>query len=111
MTKRLTDKQKEEIVKDFKSGITIDDLSQKYTFTNPTIIRYLKKNLGELLYKELLNKSKSLRGKSKSNEKKTTDLNELNFVNESLKYDSKILNEKILPQILLQLILFLKLLL
>ena len=94
MTKRLTDKQKEEIVKDFKSGITIDDLSQKYTFTNPTIIRYLKKNLGELLYKELLNKSKSLRGKSKSNEKKTTDLNELNFVNESLKYDSKILNEK-----------------
>ena len=54
MTKRLTEKQKEEIVKSFKSGKTIDDnLSKKYNCTNSTIIRNLKKNLGELKYKEI----------------------------------------------------------
>ena len=51
MTKRLTEKQKEDIVKSFKSGNDIDALSQKYSCTNSTIIRNLKKNLGELKYK------------------------------------------------------------
>ena len=59
LTKRLTEKQKEEIVKSFKSGLAIDVLSQKYNCTNSTIIRNLKKNLGELKYKELFKKSKS----------------------------------------------------
>jgi len=54
LTKRLTEKQKQEIVKSFKSGIDIDALSQKYSCTNSTIIRNLKKNLGELKYKELI---------------------------------------------------------
>ena len=54
MTKRLTEKQKEEILKSFKSGIDIDALSKKYNCTKSTIIRNLKKNLGELKYKELL---------------------------------------------------------
>ena len=56
MTKRLTEKQKEEIVKSFKSGVAIDVLSENFTCTIPTIIRNLKKNLGELKYKELINK-------------------------------------------------------
>ena len=66
MTKRLTEKQKEEIVKSFKYGIDIGVLSQKYNCTNSTIIRNLKKNLGELKYKELINKSKSLKEKYKN---------------------------------------------
>ena len=45
LTKRLTEKQKEEIVKSFKSGKTIDDLSEKYNCTKSTIIRNLKKIL------------------------------------------------------------------
>ena len=95
MTKRLTEKQKEEIVKSFKSGTAIDDLSHKYTCTNSTVIRHLKKNLGELKYKELLNINNSLKGKSKNNK---NDLLERNFDNGDLQNDSNdpvVLNENI----------------
>ena len=69
MTKRLTEKQKEEIVKSFKSGKAIDTLSKKYNFTDTTIIRNLKKKLGESKFKELLNKSKLFKVKSNTVEK------------------------------------------
>ena len=46
MAKRLTDKQKQEIIKSFKEGKTIDNLSEQFNCTNLTIIRNLKKNLG-----------------------------------------------------------------
>ena len=65
MTKRLTEKQKEEIVKSFKSGTAIDVLSKKYTCTVPTIIRNLKKSLGDTKYKEFLDMSKSFEEKSR----------------------------------------------
>ncbi len=58
MTKRLTEKQKEDIEKSFIAGTSINILSQKYTCTNSTIIRNLKKNLGELKYKELIKNDK-----------------------------------------------------
>ena len=89
MTKRLTEKQKDEIVKSFKSGMDIDALAEKNSCTNSTIIRTLKKNLGELKYKELTNKSKSLKEKSKTN-----DLLKINIDNEDSK-DHKVLNENI----------------
>ena len=50
----------------FKSGIAIDILAQKYSCTKLTIIRNLKKNLGEFRYKEFFNKSKSLKKESKA---------------------------------------------
>ena len=59
MAKRLSEKQKEEIVKFFISGKTIDELSKEFTFTKSTIIRNLKKNLGNKKYEELINNSKS----------------------------------------------------
>ena len=98
MTKRLTEKQKEEIVKSFKSGRDIDLLSQKYSCTNSTIIRNLKKNLGELKYKELIKKSKSLEYKPETNKNQTKDTVKRNFDNEAFKNDSdelKVLNENI----------------
>ena len=95
MTKRLTEKQKEEIVNSFKSGMNIDLLSQKHNCTSSTIIRNLKKILGELKYKELFKKSKSLRGKSTSNKNKANDLREKVFNNEDLKNDFKVVNENI----------------
>ena len=67
MTKRLTEKQKEEIVKSFKAGKTIDSLSEKYGCTNTTIIRNLKKSLGDSKFKESLNITKSLEEKSRKN--------------------------------------------
>ena len=58
MAKRLTEKQKDEMTKSFIKGKTIDFLSKKFECTNPTIIRNLKKNLGELNYYELVKKNK-----------------------------------------------------
>ena len=100
MTRRLTEKQKEEIVKSFRSGNSIDLLSQKYACTISTITRNLKKNLGELKYKELINKSKSLKEKSKNNKNQIDDLLETISDNENFKNDSndhKVLNENITP--------------
>jgi len=98
LTKRLTEKQKEEIVKSFKSGRDVDALSQKYDCTNSTIIRNLKKNLGESQYKALIKKSKSLGKKTETNKNQTENLLNANLENEDFKNDSddpKVLNENI----------------
>ena len=95
LTKRLSEKQKEEILISFKSGISVDILAQKYSCTKLTIIRNLKKNLGELRYKELLNKSKSSKKESKANKVQANSLRETNFDNQEFSDNSKILNENI----------------
>ncbi len=58
MAKRLSEKQKEEILKLFSLGKTVDELSQKFNCTELTISRNLKKNLGEEKFKELVKKNK-----------------------------------------------------
>ena len=102
MTKRLTEKQKEEIVKSFNSGQTIDSLSEKFNCTKTTIIRNLKKSLGDSKYKESLNLSKFLEEKSRKdknrNQNKNNDLLKVKSNNEDLNNDSinsKVLNENI----------------
>ena len=98
MTKRLTEKQKEEIVKKFKYGVAIDVLSQKYNCTKSTIIRNLKKNLGELKYKEYFNKSKTFVQKSRTNRNQTNDFKKSDFDGDDLRKDSNnpdVLNENI----------------
>ena len=94
LTKRLTEKQKEEILQSFKSGISIDFLSQKYSCTNSTIIRNLKKNLGELEFKELSKKSKLSKGKSKTNKNRNLKTQKINFDNKDSK-NPIVLNENI----------------
>ena len=88
MNKRLTEKQKEELAKSFISGTDIDVLSQKYACTSSTIVRNLKKILGESVYKELFNKSKLIKSKSKLKKNQTNELLETNFYNENLEQDS-----------------------
>ena len=61
MAKRLSEKEKEEILKDFTEGFTLENLLDKYNFSKLTISRNLKKVLGDKKYKELLNKNKSSR--------------------------------------------------
>ena len=58
MTKRLTEKEKEVMVNRFKDGTTIEYLSNKFKCTDSTIIRNLKKNLGEKKYKLFAKKNK-----------------------------------------------------
>ena len=56
LAKRLTEKQKEEIKINFLDNQSIEFLSEKFNCTKTTIIRNLKKSLGEIKYKEILNK-------------------------------------------------------
>ena len=53
MAKRLTNIQKDEILKKFKNGNSVSDLSEIFNCTKNTIIRNLKKALGENQYKKL----------------------------------------------------------
>ena len=59
MAKRLTENQKKTITDSFKDGETIENLSKEFKCTNSTIIRNLKKDLGETIYKELAKKIKN----------------------------------------------------
>ncbi len=63
MARRLTEKQKKEIIQRFKDGISIDLLYKEFDCTKLTIIRNLKIILGEQGYKKLLsdNKKKSIK--------------------------------------------------
>ena len=72
MAKRLSQKQKEEIVNSFINGISVEQLSNQFACTKLTISRNLKQNLGEKKYKDLIVKSNSSK---KSNFKKETKLN------------------------------------
>ena len=56
MAKKLTEKQKEEIKINFLDNQSVEFLSEKFNCTKTTIIRNLKKSLGETKYKEILNK-------------------------------------------------------
>ncbi len=72
MTKRLTEKQKEEIIALFTSGKELDEISKKYNFTKLTISRNLKKILGDQKFSEFVNKNKldyKLNDKKKKNNK------------------------------------------
>ena len=56
LAKRLTEKQKEEIKINFLDNQSVDLLSEKFKCTKTTIIRNLKKSLGEIKYNEILNR-------------------------------------------------------
>ena len=88
MAKRLTETQKQEIIKNFTEGKTIDFLSQMFDCTKLTITRNLKRNLGEKFYKELTESNQSRtqapinkrnNRKKKSNEKDIPDHNVTEF--------------------------------
>ena len=59
MAKRLTEIQKKAIINDFVNGLTIDQLSNKFSCTKLTIVRNLKKNFSESKYNSILKKNKS----------------------------------------------------
>ena len=99
MGKNLSEKQKEDIVKFFISGKTADELSQEFNFTKLTIIRNLKKILGEKKFEELINKNKLTNKKTDYKEKnfifdQTDDLN-TKFQNEN--FSNKNLEDNLVP--------------
>ncbi len=71
MAKRLTEKQKKEIIKSFTSGKTVEFLSEEFSCTKSTVIRNLKSNLGELVYKEFIDKYKKAQESTINNSNET----------------------------------------
>ena len=63
MAKRLTAKEKKEIIKSFTEGNSVEFLSKNFNCTKLTIIRNLKKELGEKEYRELNNAKKQKKEK------------------------------------------------
>ncbi len=93
MAKRFTPELLLELLKSFKCGSTIDELSTKYKCTKLTISRNLKKNIGEKKYKEILLSTKSL---SLKTSKKSKKINETHSIKEFRTIDEKsnVSNEK-----------------
>ena len=77
MAKRLTEFQKEEIIQSFFQGKSPEILSQEFQCSKFTIIRNLKKIIGESKYKDFLNKEKKSKEILKNNKNK--DNENLNF--------------------------------
>ena len=77
MAKRLTEDQKKKLISTFKKGIKIEELSQIFNCSKLTIVRNLKKNLGESKYKEIITNNKNLitdPGKSEKSKKLKSDI-------------------------------------
>tara|TARA_B100000212_G_scaffold268872_1_gene208258 strand:+ start:161 stop:853 length:693 start_codon:yes stop_codon:yes gene_type:complete len=98
LAKRLSEKQKNEIVKLFISGINIERLSKQFLCSKLTISRNLKKSLGETNYKELSLKSKSTKNlKDDKNQKKDfLKQNKIDMkINDNHKKTQKMPNKKV----------------
>ena len=57
MPKKVSEIQRKELIDSFINGKTIEELSKEFNFTKITIIRNLKKGVGEKDYKNLLEKN------------------------------------------------------
>ena len=68
MAKRISEKQRKEIIDDFINNKSLEEISKKFNFTKLTISRHLKKSLGEVKYSEINKSSKTDRRFSESNQ-------------------------------------------
>ena len=57
MPKKVSDKDKVEMIQGFKNGMTMVELSEKFNCTKNTIARHLKNNIEESEYKKLYKKN------------------------------------------------------
>ena len=83
MAKRLSGKNKEEIIKLFIDGETVENLAIKFNCAKLTISRNLKKEIGEKRFKELTNRSNELHSQSDNEQKNIyadKSVNEQTFV-------------------------------
>ena len=85
LAKRLTEKQKEEIKINFLDNQSVEFLSEKFNCTKTTIIRNLKKSLGEIKYNEILNRLNATFDLKNKNllENDNQQINEKNKINKT----------------------------
>ena len=96
MPKRLSEKQKNEILKSFSDGYSLDQLSEKFQVTKLTISNNLKKKLGDEEYKRIIKNKKLTMASSSKVEDETLDKNTKYKNNQSIEdnYSNKHLNDK-----------------
>ena len=82
MAKRISEKEKEIMISSFTEGKTVDELIKEFNCSRLTIVRNLKKYLGEEKYKKITLTNKNLNLKAKSNELK-------NFSKDSKEFDKE----------------------
>ena len=83
MAKRISEKEKEIMISSFTEGKTVDQLIKEFNFSRLTIVRNLKKYLGEEKYKKLILKSKNLNQKAKSHDLKNHSTDSKEFDKEN----------------------------
>ncbi len=94
MAKRLSEKQKLEIIEGFLDNKSIEYLSQKYNFTKLTISRNLKKSLGGKKYNEIVSKDNLLL--DTSNQEKFVQNGKEKFKNKIRDHNSEnVLNDEL----------------
>ncbi len=81
MPKKVSEKEKEEIISGFFSGEAIEELSKKFNCSKITISRHLKRNISEVKYKELIKNNKN-----NKNNKVEFDITE-NFNRKSISFE------------------------
>ena len=95
MAKRLTEKQKGEIIRLFNSGMSINDLLIQFNCTRLTISRHLKKDLGEERYKKLILKNKVANNLFDNKKQKIDNLEKIDTDNsEKQKNITEVIDEK-----------------
>ena len=85
MPKKVSEIQKKEMIEIFINGGTIEELSQKFSCTKPTITKHLKKGVNSKLFKSLFQK----------NNRNRTELDVRKNVNLENTLDKKNLEEQI----------------
>tara|TARA_Y100000746_G_scaffold63650_1_gene52385 strand:- start:320 stop:958 length:639 start_codon:yes stop_codon:yes gene_type:complete len=91
LPKRISEKQKIEILEDFINEKTIDEISKKFNFTKLTISRNLKKSLGNEKYFQLIKISKIV--KNSTDKKQISDNNHSNSKESSEAYNQDSFSE------------------
>ena len=85
MAKRLSEKEKIKLVECFANGQTIGELTKQFSCSKPTIVRHIKKNLGEDKYQEIINQDRTVtKSISVESEKVNSD-----FINNQIFSDHK----------------------
>ena len=84
LAKRLTENQKAEIIKSFTEGKSVTFLSKEFNCSNLTIIRNLKKHLGEIAYKSLVENNKTSKEEFSFDKKKSNESSNIKISDENI---------------------------
>ena len=94
MPRKITEKEKKEIILDFKKGDSIDELSKRFKFSKITISRHIKKNIDDDEYRDLIRKNNKKIGKNEPylkrknfSKKQSVDLNEEKLITQDSSLD------------------------